>query len=169
MSHELRQPLYASKTAALNIARDPVVNSMPSLKRNVDLIIREMAKGDQQINNVLDFSKNRRDPRAPVIGSFDLFRKVECAVSSASGQAYARELYIDFIVDGEVPNQVESCDNSWGTSSTTTSATPSSTPMKGCPGHSWPVRTDQQRHHLDSLCRRGYWHWCPRGKAGIHL
>ncbi|WP_236707490.1 hybrid sensor histidine kinase/response regulator [Pseudomonas sp. Leaf58] len=114
MSHELRQPLYASKTAALNIARDPVVNSMPSLKRNVDLIIREMAKGDQQINNVLDFSKNRRDPRAPVIGSFDLFRKVECAVSSASGQAYARELYIDFIVDGEVPNQVESCDNSWG-------------------------------------------------------
>lgn len=114
MSHELRQPLYASKTAALNIARDPIVNSMPSLKRNVDLIIREMAKGDQQINNVLDFSKNKRDPSAPVIGSFDLFRKVECAVSSASGQAYARELYIDFIVDGEVPNQVESCDNSWG-------------------------------------------------------
>ena len=114
MSHELRQPLYASKTAALNIARDPLMNSMPSVKRSLDLIIREMAKADQQINNVLEFSKNKRDPKTPVIGSFDLFRKVEFAVSSASGQAYSRELYIDFIVDGEVPNQVESCENSWG-------------------------------------------------------
>lgn len=114
MSHELRQPLYASKTAAMNIARDPVMNSMPNAKRNLDLIIREMAKADQQINNVLDFSKNKRDPKAPTIGSFDLFRKVEFAVSSASGQAYARELYIDFIVDGEIPNQVDSCEKSWG-------------------------------------------------------
>jgi signal transduction histidine kinase/CheY-like chemotaxis protein len=114
MSHELRQPLYASKMSAMNIVRDPNLNSFPSIKRNIDLIIREMAKASHQIDNVLEFSKNKRDPKVPAIASFDLFRKIESAVTSASGMAYSKDLYIDFIVEGEVPNQIDSCPDSWG-------------------------------------------------------
>lgn len=113
MSHELRQPLYASKTAALNMSRDASLAGYPNLRRNIDLILREIAKASNQIDNVLEYSRNLRDPKVPVNSHFDLYRKVESAVLSISGMAYAKDLYLDFIVEEGLPNQVVSSQESW--------------------------------------------------------
>ncbi|WP_241032728.1 hybrid sensor histidine kinase/response regulator (plasmid) [Pseudomonas fluorescens] len=113
MSHELRQPLYASKTAALNMTRDEALSHYPNLRRNIELILREIAKASSQIDNVLEYSRNLRDPKVPTNSHFDLYRKVEGAVLSISGMAYAKDLYIDLIVEDGMPNQVVSSQEAW--------------------------------------------------------
>lgn len=113
MSHELRQPLYASKTAALNMTRDEALAHYPNLRRNIELILREIAKASSQIDNVLEYSRNLRDPKVPVNSHFDLYRKVEAAVLSTSGMAYAKDLYIDFVVEEGMPNMVVSSQEAW--------------------------------------------------------
>lgn len=113
MSHELRQPLYASKMAALNMTRDPSAASFPNLRRGLDLILKEIAKASTQIDNVLEYSRNQRDPKAPVLTHIDLYHKVESAILSCSGMAYAKDLYIDLIIEEGVPNQVVSSQEHW--------------------------------------------------------
>lgn len=113
MSHELRQPLYATKTAALNMTRDEALTHYPTLRRNIELILREIAKASRQIDNVLEYSRNHRDPKVPVNSQFDLYRKVETAVLSTSGMAYAKDLYLDFVVEEGMPNMVVSSEEAW--------------------------------------------------------
>lgn len=106
VSHELKHPLYTAKMALAVMMRQSEISNNPNVLEMARSIDKGIERAFEQIDEVLEYSSSERSSSRVNFKSIDIYQSVEEVISFNSVKAHAKGLYMDLIVDPDVPHRV---------------------------------------------------------------